>query len=155
MAKHSEELEIRDAFGDSGLEVWPMFPGRKVFRVLDGDEFDGRVSQEFRVKDPGSGERGVTLLMGRVAHSGVAEAQAVLFDSERVSDLQAARWWREHGHRFEQVKERLKREKQRAQSAQPGTRSSRMDAEPAAPSKKGASSSNYTEEFLLKHPGLR
>ena len=154
-AKHAEELEVRDAFGDHGLEVWPMFPGRKVFRVLDGDEFDGRVSQEFRVKDPGSGERGVTLLMGRTAHSGVSEAQAILFDTERISDLQAARWWREHGARFEQVKERLQREKQRAQSAQPSSRAAlSSDAVPAPPPKK-ASSSNYTEEFLLKHPGLR
>ena len=29
-AAHSETLEIRDAFGERGLEEWPMFPGRKV-----------------------------------------------------------------------------------------------------------------------------
>ena len=103
-----------------------MFPGRKVFRVLESEHFDGRISAEFRVKDAESGERGVTLLMGRLAHSKAQEAQAVLFDTKWMNDLQAARWWRENAHRFEQVKERLKREKQRAQSAQPGTRSSRM-----------------------------
>ena len=27
-----------------------MFPGRKIFRVLESDHFDGRVSAEFRVK---------------------------------------------------------------------------------------------------------
>ena len=67
--QHAEVLEIRDAFGEEGLEVWPMFPGRKVHRVLDSDEFDGRVSQEFRVKDAESGAKGVTLLMGRLANS--------------------------------------------------------------------------------------
>ena len=33
-----------DAFGERGLESWPMFPGRRVHRVLESDEFDGRVS---------------------------------------------------------------------------------------------------------------
>ena len=70
-----------------------MFPGRKVHRVLDSDEFDGRVSQEFRVKDSESGERGVTLLMGRVAHSSASECQAVLFDTKYHSDIEAARWF--------------------------------------------------------------
>ncbi|KAL3927449.1 MAG: hypothetical protein SGPRY_002816 [Prymnesium sp.] len=57
--KHKEELEIRDAFGDGGLEHWPMYPGKKVLRVMDGDEFDGRVSSEFRVKDAESDQAGV------------------------------------------------------------------------------------------------
>ena len=42
-----------------------------------------------------------------------AEAQCVLFETARVSDLEAARWFARNGHRFEQVRERLKREKQR------------------------------------------
>ena len=95
-----------------------MFPGKKLFRVLESEEFDGRVSQEFRQKDPESGERGVTLLMGRLAHAKQSEAQAVLFDEKFFSDLQAARWWQTNGHRFELVKERIARDKQRAQSAQ-------------------------------------
>merc|ERR1719440_915389 len=82
--QHAEALEIRDAFGEKGLEIWPMFPGRKVHRVLDTDEFDGRVSQEFRQKDAGSGDRGVTLLMGRLANGKTAEAQCVLFDTQYI-----------------------------------------------------------------------
>jgi len=115
--QHAEELEIRDAFGEGGLEVWPMFPGRKVHRVLDSDEFDGRVSQEFRTKDAESGERGVTLLMGRLASGKTAEAQAVLFETERMTDLEAARWMQRNSHRFEQTRERVAREKERAASA--------------------------------------
>merc|ERR1719247_3402444 len=111
--QHSEALEIRDAFGEKGLEVWPMFPGRKLHRVLDSDEFDGRVSQEFRVKDAESGERGVTLLMGRLAHGGTTECQAVLFDTQYLSDLDAARWYEHHGGRFQMVRERIAREKER------------------------------------------
>ena len=68
--RHAEEMEVRYAFSEKGLEVWPMFPGKKLFRTLEPEAFDGRVSQEFRTKDAESGERGVTLLMGRLA-SGV------------------------------------------------------------------------------------
>ena len=56
--------------------------------------------------------------MGRLAHAKQSEAQAVLFDERFFSDLQAARWWQTNGHRFELVKERIARDKQRAQSAQ-------------------------------------
>lgn len=112
--QHADVLEIRDAFGEKGLELWPMFPGRKVHRVLDTDEFDGRVSQEFRVKDAETGERGVTLLMGRLAGGKTAEAQAVLFESKYMSDLDAARWFGRNAHRFEQTRERIAREKERA-----------------------------------------
>merc|ERR1719454_900354 len=94
---HAETLEIRDAFGEKGLETWPMFPGRKVHRVLGSDEFDGRVSQEFRVKDSESGERGVSLLMGRLASGKHSEAQAVLFDTKYLNDLDAARWYANNG----------------------------------------------------------
>ena len=54
-----------------------------------------------------------------------SEAQAVLFDTKKMTDLDAARWWESNRHRFEQVKERVKREQQRAQSAQ-GTSRTRM-----------------------------
>ena len=97
-----------------------MFPGRKLFRVLDSEEFDGRVSQEFRVKDAESGERGVTLLMGRLANglSNGPEAQAVLFETKYMSDLDAARWWANNRARFDRVRERIHREtQQRARSA--------------------------------------
>ena len=64
---HSEELEIRDAFGDQKLEKWPMMPTKKVLRVTASEVFDGRVSQEFRVKDTDESSKGVSLLMGRSA----------------------------------------------------------------------------------------
>jgi len=100
-SKHSEHLEIRDAFGEGGLEVWPMFAGKKVWRVADAANFDGRVSQEFRVKDAQSDLPGVSLLMGRLAGSkSSTEVQCVLFDAKRISDLEAARWWDANKHRF-------------------------------------------------------
>jgi len=126
--RHAEELEIRSAFGEGGLEIWPMFPGRKVHRVLESDHFDGRVSAEFRVKDAESGERGVTLLMGRLAAGKGSEAQAVLFDTKYVSDLDAARWWESNAHRFEKAKERALLCAQRAQSA--GAKRSSSSREP-------------------------
>jgi len=117
LKEHAEALEIRDAFGDKGLEEWPMFPGRKLHRTLDSEHFDGRVSQEFRVKDAETGERGVTLLMGRLAYSKASEAQAVLFDTKLMSDLDAARWWQNNAHRFEKVAARAQLQKERAASA--------------------------------------
>ena len=104
-----------------------MFPGRRVHRVLESDEFDGRVSQEFRTKDSESGERGVTLLMGRLASGKVAECQAVLFDTKYLSDLQAARWFAEHKPRFERVKERIESEKQRRATSAGSRRQSITD----------------------------
>ena len=56
----------------------PPLPPLQVFRTLEADHFDGRVSAEFRVKDAESGERGVTLLMGRLAHSKAHEAQVCM-----------------------------------------------------------------------------
>ena len=75
-ARHREELEIRDAFGERGLEEWPMFAGKKVWRVAESEHFDGRVSAEFRVKDAASGEPGVSLLMGRLAGSKASEVHS-------------------------------------------------------------------------------
>ncbi len=84
---HSEELEIRDAFGDQKLEKWPMMPTKKVLRVTASEVFDGRVSQEFRVKDTDESSKGVSLLMGRTAATGRTEAQCILFDARMYSDL--------------------------------------------------------------------
>jgi len=40
-------------------------PGKKVLRVREPQEFDGRVSGEFRCKDDESGDNGVSLFMVR------------------------------------------------------------------------------------------
>ena len=54
LRKEAEEanrlLEIEQALEGRTLEVWPMIPNRKVLRVADSEEFDGRVSAEYRVK---------------------------------------------------------------------------------------------------------
>jgi len=100
-AEHALALEIRDAFGETGLETWPMFPGKRVWRVADSSNFDGRVSQEFRVKDAESGEPGVSMLMGRLAGSkSSTEVQCILFEARRMSELECARWWEAQKHRF-------------------------------------------------------
>ena len=80
-----------------------------------------------RVRMSESGERGVTLLMGRLASGKVAECQAVLFDTKYLSDLQAARWFAEHKPRFERVKERIESEKQRRATSAGSRRQSITD----------------------------
>ena len=52
-------------------------------------------------QDMESGERGVSLLMGRNASTRASEPQCVLFDPNILSDLQAARWWVANRHRFD------------------------------------------------------
>jgi len=100
VASRADAEEVAEAFGREGLAVWPTFPGKKVWR-LDTYVFDGRVSAEYRVKDAGSNERGVSLLMGRVAGTQSTQAQCVLFDSKLLSDVECARWWEANRYRFE------------------------------------------------------
>ena len=91
---------MRDAFGPGGLKAWPTYPGRKGIHVADPSVFGPYVSEEYRCKDE-SGERGVTLLMARLNNSTRSAVKAVLFDSYRMNDVQAARWWNSNKHRFE------------------------------------------------------
>jgi hypothetical protein len=95
---------VREAFGERGLEEWPMVPGKRVLPVRPQEAFDGRISQEFRTKDPEGGERGVSLLMGRDASTMATEVQCIVFDPKFLSDVQAARWWQSNRHRFEKKK---------------------------------------------------
>jgi hypothetical protein len=104
-----EQLEIAEALGARKLEVWPMLPNKKILRVLGSEEFDGRVSSEFRVKDEESLERGVSLLMGRCSATHTHEVQCVLFDPKHMSDLQAARWWAANCCRFQKAEARRRR----------------------------------------------
>ena len=105
---HAETLEIRDAFGERGLEEWAPFPGKRIFQVTPSDQFDGRISSEFRQKDEGTDEKGVSLLMGRSAALGTSEVQCILFDPKHLSDVQAARWWEKNRRRFEQRAEQAR-----------------------------------------------
>ena len=68
-----------------------MVPGKRVLPVRPQEAFDGRISQEFRTKDPEGGERGVSLLMGRDASTMATEVQCIVFDPKFLSDVQAAR----------------------------------------------------------------
>ena len=104
----AETLEVRDAFGERGLEEWAPFPGKRIFQVTPSDQFDGRISSEFRQKDEGTDEKGVSLLMGRSAALGTSEVQCILFDPKHLSDVQAARWWERNRRRFEQRAEQAR-----------------------------------------------
>jgi len=99
--KSEEVREMLQALDGRTLEAWPMVPGRKVLRVHDSNEFDGRVSAEYRVKDVQGGERGVSLLMGRSVATRQPEVQCVLFDPAVFSDIECARWWANNRYRLE------------------------------------------------------
>ena len=85
----AEMLEVKELLDGRKLESWPMVPGKRVLRISPAEEFDGRVSQEYRVRDEG-GERGVSILMGRSSATKQPAAQCILFDPKYLSDLQAA-----------------------------------------------------------------
>uniref|UniRef100_A0A7S4BD06 Uncharacterized protein n=1 Tax=Chrysotila carterae TaxID=13221 RepID=A0A7S4BD06_CHRCT len=110
----AQQIEIKDSLAGKALEVWPMFPNKRVLRVAESEEFDGRISAEYRVKDMESNEKGVSLLMGRNAATKTSEPQCVLFDSAIMSDLEAARWWVANQHRFEKLNRRRAAFKQAA-----------------------------------------
>lgn len=100
--RHADELEVRDAFDElGGLQEWPMVPGKRVLPVGSTEDFDGRISQEFRQKDAEGGEKGISLLMGRRADTGATEVQCIIFDPKHLKEVQMARWWQTHRHRFE------------------------------------------------------
>merc|ERR1740130_897404 len=105
---HAETLEIRDAFGERGLEEWAPFPGKRIFQVTPTEQFDGRISSEFRQKDEGTAEKGISLLMGRSAALQTSEVQCILFDPKHLSDVQAARWWEQNRRRFEKRAEQAR-----------------------------------------------
>lgn len=122
---HADVLEIRDAFGERGLEEWAPFPDKRVFQVTPTEQFDGRISAEFRQKDSESGEKGISLLMGRSSAVGTTEVQCILFDPKHLSDVQAARWWEQNRRRFEKRAEqaRLLAAAQARVNAKGGTKS--------------------------------
>lgn len=104
--REAEEREIKDILGTRSFETWPMFPNKRVLRVNDSDEFDGRVSQEFRVKEEND-EPGVSLLMGRSIKTQSSEVQCILFDPKVKNDLLAARWFLDNGVRYDSSRVRV------------------------------------------------
>lgn len=66
--------------------------------LQDASRFD--LTSMYRKTDKKAGRDGVALLMGRREDTFEEEVIAVLFDKEKVSELDAARWWLDHEHRF-------------------------------------------------------
>lgn len=66
--------------------------------LQDASRFD--LTSMYRKTDKKAGRDGVALHMGRRENTFEEEVIAVLFDKEKVSELEAARWWLDHEHRF-------------------------------------------------------
>jgi len=93
------------------LKSWsdrPMIGGRRVdfdsgdtkarLVLQDASKFD--LTSMYRKTDKKAGRDGVALHMGRREDTFEEQVIAVLFDKEKVSELEAARWWLDHEHRF-------------------------------------------------------
>lgn len=68
--------------------------------LQDAAKFE--LSSMYRKTDKFAGRDGVALHMGRREDTFEEEVIAVLFDKDKVSELDAARWWTEHQSRFAQ-----------------------------------------------------
>lgn len=68
--------------------------------LQDAAKFE--LSSMYRKTDKLAGRDGVALHMGRREDTFEEEVIAVLFDKDKVSELDAARWWTEHQSRFAQ-----------------------------------------------------
>ncbi|DBA00385.1 TPA: hypothetical protein N0F65_000570 [Lagenidium giganteum] len=72
--------------------------------LQDASKFD--LSTMYRKTDKKAGRDGVALHMGRREDTYEEEVIAVLFDKEKVSEAEAARWWSDHEHRFSEIMNR-------------------------------------------------
>lgn len=93
------------------LKSWseqPVIGGRRVdfdssetkARLVLQDASKFELSSMYRKTDKKAKRDGVALHMGRREDTFEEEVIAVLFDKEKVSELDAARWWFDHEHRF-------------------------------------------------------
>lgn len=100
------------------LKSWsdqPMIGGRRIdfdssetkARLVLQDAAKFELSTMYRKTDKKAQRDGVALHMGRREDNFEEEVIAVLFDKEKVSELEAARWWCEHEHRFAQFMREL------------------------------------------------
>lgn len=100
------------------LKSWsdqPMIGGRRIdfdssetkARLVLQDAAKFELSTMYRKTDKKAKRDGVALHMGRREDNFEEEVIAVLFDKEKVSELEAARWWCEHEHRFAQFMREL------------------------------------------------
>lgn len=86
----------------------PTIGGRRIdfdssetkARLVLQDASKFALSSMYRKTDKKARRDGVALHMGRREDNFEEEVIAVLFDKEKVSELEAARWWHEHEHRF-------------------------------------------------------
>ncbi|TMW60057.1 hypothetical protein Poli38472_000099 [Pythium oligandrum] len=95
------------------LKAWSSTPFISGFRVdFDSSETKARLilqdasrfelSSMYRKTDRKAGRDGIALHMGRREDTFEEEVIAVLFDKEKVSEADAAKWWKDHEHRFSQ-----------------------------------------------------
>uniref|UniRef100_K3WAW9 Uncharacterized protein n=1 Tax=Globisporangium ultimum (strain ATCC 200006 / CBS 805.95 / DAOM BR144) TaxID=431595 RepID=K3WAW9_GLOUD len=117
-----EDADATKAAGDSAfsaspeelshiLKSWsdrPRIGGRRIdfdssdtkARLVLQDASKFALASMYRKTDKKAQRDGVALHMGRREDNFEEEVIAVLFDKEKVSELEAARWWSEHEHRF-------------------------------------------------------
>lgn len=94
------QREVRETFGDKGLDRRPSMPGKLVWRVAPPTLLSGNVMHEYRVKDHVTKTKGVSFIMGQTRDSAEDIVQCVLFDDKEFDPLKAARWVQQYGPKF-------------------------------------------------------
>lgn len=106
-----EDLSSQSSPEQLPLKSWsdqPTIGGRRIdfdssetkARLVLQDASKFELSSMYRKTDKKARRDGVALHMGRREDTFEEEVIAVLFDKEKVSELEAARWWCEHEYRF-------------------------------------------------------
>ncbi|KAJ0400456.1 hypothetical protein P43SY_004805 [Pythium insidiosum] len=107
------EASATDSSAAVELQAWssaPIIGGFKIefdssdtkARLVLQDASRFELSSMYRKTDRKAQRDGVALHMGRREDTFEEEVIAVLFDKEKVSEQDAAKWWSDHEHRFAQ-----------------------------------------------------
>lgn len=106
--RQAEQAEIAVAMEGRRLEVHSAIPNKRVLRVNPLSLFDGKVSSEYRIKDVEANadeNGGVSFLMGHridldiESDESKSAVQCVLFEKDRWTELEIARWWAANRYR--------------------------------------------------------
>lgn len=106
--RQAEQAEIAVAMEGRRLEVHSAIPNKRVLRVNPLSVFDGNVSSEYRIKDVEANadeNGGVSFLMGHridldiESDEPISAVQCVLFEKDRWTELEIARWWASNRYR--------------------------------------------------------
>ena len=68
------------------------------YKLRDAAAYE--LNSMYRKRDKYAGRDGIALQMGRHEETHIEEVVAILFDRDKISELEAGHWWVQNKHRF-------------------------------------------------------